>query len=57
MAEKVKKLENAYKHLESTNKKEQDEMIEKVKVLEKVTHALTRKVLSLEKEMEDQMST
>ena len=43
----------AYKHLESTNKMEQDELVEKVKQLEKVTQALTRNVLSLEEEITD----
>ena len=39
--------------LEKGVKKDNDNLKQKIEVLEKVTHALTRKVLSLEKELED----
>ena len=41
----------AYKHVEQNENEEQYVIIEKVKQLEKVGHALTRKVLSLQKKM------
>ena len=43
----------AYKHLGPKGNEEQNNLIEKLKKLEQVTHALTRKVLSLEKEMSE----
>ena len=41
----------SYSHQEPRKIEEQSEMIEKVKQLEKVLHAMTRKVLSLEEEI------
>ena len=41
----------AYKHQEPIKNVEQAQMVEKLKKLETVVHALTRKVLSLEEEM------
>ena len=39
--------------LEKGVQKDNDNLKQKIEVLEKVTHALTRKVFSLEKELED----
>ena len=43
----------AYNHQEKLIKSDDYNIIEKVKQMEKVTQALTRKVLSLEKELEE----
>ena len=46
------KSDCSYNHLDSIKSKEPIQLEEKVKQLEKVAHALTRKVLTLETEME-----
>ena len=45
------KTDCAYTHVEPTENKEQQKLEEKVKQLENVAHALTRKVLCLETEI------